>query len=102
MPRAAKAKPEKKEKKEKKVKDPNAPKKPMGAYMWFCKEMREQVKADNPDFSVTDIGRRLGELWKECEEDDKKKFHQLAEEDKERYNKENAAYQKKEKESKSD
>ncbi|KAG2433609.1 hypothetical protein HYH02_012538 [Chlamydomonas schloesseri] len=92
MPRAAKEKPEKKEKK---AKDPNAPKKPMGAYMWFCKEMRESVKADNPDFSVTDIGRRLGELWKECEEEDKKKFHKMAEEDKDRYNKENAAYQKK-------
>lgn len=46
--------------------------------MWFCKEMREQVKADNPEFSVTDIGRRLGELWKECEDDDKKKCVRVA------------------------
>lgn len=26
-----------------------------------------------PGMGVTDIGKRLGELWKECDEDDKKK-----------------------------
>jgi hypothetical protein len=42
--------------------------------------------------TVTDIGKRLGELWKEVSEEDKKKFYELAEKDKERYNKENAKY----------
>ncbi|KAG2499803.1 hypothetical protein HYH03_002099 [Edaphochlamys debaryana] len=88
MPRAAKEPIASK----KKAKDPNAPKKPCGAYMWFCKEMREAVKADNPGASVTDIGRRLGELWKEANEEEKRKFHKLADEDKERYNRENARY----------
>jgi hypothetical protein len=55
------------------LKDPNAPKKPLGAYMWFCKDMRESVKAEHPGMSVTDIGKRLGELWKEVNEQDKKK-----------------------------
>lgn len=43
-------------------------------------------------FSVTDIGKRLGELWKEVDEDAKKKFYEQAEKDKERYNREQAKY----------
>ncbi len=35
------------------VKDPNAPKKPCGAYMWFCKDKREEVKAENPGEEVS-------------------------------------------------
>ncbi|GIL65240.1 hypothetical protein Vafri_19053 [Volvox africanus] len=93
MPRAAKEKTAV-AKKEKKIKDPNAPKKPLGAYMWFCKDVRESVKKENPGLSVTEIGKRLGELWKEVSEEDKKKYLKQAEEDKERYNKESAAYNK--------
>eukprot|EP00201_Polytomella_parva_P011999 CAMPEP_0175062378 /NCGR_PEP_ID=MMETSP0052_2-20121109/14136_1 /TAXON_ID=51329 ORGANISM="Polytomella parva, Strain SAG 63-3" /NCGR_SAMPLE_ID=MMETSP0052_2 /ASSEMBLY_ACC=CAM_ASM_000194 /LENGTH=87 /DNA_ID=CAMNT_0016328395 /DNA_START=46 /DNA_END=309 /DNA_ORIENTATION=+ len=79
-------------KKEKKEKDPNAPKKPCGAYMWFCKEKREGVKSENPEMSVTDIGKRLGQLWKESSEEEKQRFHALAKKDKERYDKELAEY----------
>lgn len=53
MPKAAAAKPEKKEKKEKKVKDPNAPKKPLGAYMFYCAEQRPTIKAKNPELKVS-------------------------------------------------
>lgn len=83
------------EKKEKKPKDPNAPKKPCGAYMWFCKDERESVKKAHSDWGVTDIGKELGRLWKEMDESDKKKYYDMAEADKARYQKENAAYQKK-------
>lgn len=79
-------------KKRKPKKDPNAPKKPCGAYMFFCKETRESVKEEHPDWGVTQIGKRLGELWKLVDEDDKKKFFDLAEEDKERYKKAIAKY----------
>lgn len=79
-------------KKRKAKKDPNAPKKPCGAYMFFCKETRESVKEEHPDWSVTQIGKRLGELWKLVDEDDKKKFFELAEEDKARYQRDIAKY----------
>lgn len=81
-----------KEKKVKKVKDPLAPKKPCGAYMWFCKEMREDIKREHPDWSVTQIGRQLGLDWKSIDDDEKKRFYEMAEKDKERYNKEMASY----------
>lgn len=54
---------EKKEKKPKKEKDPNAPKKPLGAYFLFQADMRPKVKADNPDLKVTEVAKKIGELW---------------------------------------
>ena len=53
-------------------KDPNAPKKPSGPYIFFCNEKRESVKQAHPDYKVAEIGRALGELWKELTDDDKK------------------------------
>lgn len=40
-----------KKRKRKAKKDPNAPKNPMSAYLLFCEEWREKVKAANPDSS---------------------------------------------------
>ncbi|KAF9899521.1 hypothetical protein BX616_002971 [Lobosporangium transversale] len=40
-----------KKRKRKAKKDPNAPKNPMSAYLLFCEEWREKVKAQNPDSS---------------------------------------------------
>ncbi len=96
MPKAAKAeKPAKKAakkvekptkaKKEKKAKDPNAPKKPMGAYMWFCKDKRDEVKKSHPGAGVADIAKELGAMWKNVK--DKKKYEAEAAKDKERYEK---------------
>ncbi|GAX75226.1 hypothetical protein CEUSTIGMA_g2670.t1 [Chlamydomonas eustigma] len=89
MPKAKAEKSEKKAKgkKEKKEKDPNAPKKPLGAYMFFCAEMRPKVKEEHPDFKITEMASKLGELWKELDEKAKKKFQDKAEKDKERYQK---------------
>ena len=42
---------EPKKRKRKQKKDPNAPKNPMSAYLMFCEEWREKVKAQNPDAS---------------------------------------------------
>lgn len=66
-------------------KDPNAPKKPKSSYILFCSEKRNEIKKDNPELSATQITSRLGALWKECSEEDKKRYESLANEDKERY-----------------
>lgn len=42
---------EPKKRKRKAKKDPNAPKNPMSAYLLFCEEWREKVKAQNPESS---------------------------------------------------
>ncbi|WIA30031.1 hypothetical protein OEZ86_000126 [Tetradesmus obliquus] len=85
-----------KEKKEKKAKDPNAPKKNMGAYMWFCKDKRGEVKEAHPDWGVAEIGKEMGALWKKITDKDKKKYEAEAAKDKERYEKEMKSYKPKE------
>jgi len=42
------------------------PKRKPNAYMNFVKE--------NPDMGFTDIGRKLGEMWRELTDDEKKKY----------------------------
>eukprot|EP01023_Acetabularia_acetabulum_P027345 TRINITY_DN2588_c0_g1_i1.p4 TRINITY_DN2588_c0_g1~~TRINITY_DN2588_c0_g1_i1.p4 ORF type:complete len:117 (-),score=33.11 TRINITY_DN2588_c0_g1_i1:238-588(-) len=81
-----------KERKQRARKDPDAPKKPMGAYMWFSKVKREEVKIKHPNKKVTDIGRILGEMWRNLTDDEKKEFQLMAEDDKKRYEKDIEEY----------
>jgi len=82
-----------KAKKEKKVKDPNAPKKPCGAYMFFCKDKRGAIKAAKPAATTPEIGKELGKLWGALSDGDKVKYNKQAEGDKVRYEKEKKAYE---------
>ena len=66
-------------------KDPNAPKKPKSSYILFCSEKRNEIKEKNPELSATQITSRLGALWKQCSEQEKKRYESLANDDKERY-----------------
>jgi hypothetical protein len=79
-------------KKKKAKKDPNAPKKGLGPFFIFSKEMRPTIKAENPDMQATDMGRKLGELFRALTPEVKEKYEKLAKEDKARYTKENEAY----------
>lgn len=45
--------------KKKAKKDPNAPKGPMNAYMFFSQSVRDEIKAENPDFKMGDIVSNL-------------------------------------------
>lgn len=51
---------------------PNAPKKPSGAYIWFCNEHRGKIKGEHSDWGVAEIGKELGALWKTQTDEDKK------------------------------
>ena len=72
-------------KKSKKPIDPNAPKKNVSSYMHFCKEKRKQVKEDYPDLGTSEIGSKLGELWRALSDKDKTNYVKQAEADKTRY-----------------
>lgn len=78
--------------KAKKVKDPNAPKKGMSAFMLFSNEQRNKIKADNPESSFGEIGRKVGEAWKALSEKQKQTYVKKAEEDKKRYESEMETY----------
>ncbi|KAL1921404.1 uncharacterized protein VTP21DRAFT_11120 [Calcarisporiella thermophila] len=74
-------------------KDPNAPKRNLTAYMMFVQQQRKVVQQENPTVSFGQIGKILGEKWKNLEEDEKKKYVKMAEKDKERYEKQKSEYE---------
>merc|ERR1712066_1107880 len=84
-PKSSKPKASKSIKKTKSGKDPNKPKKNLSAFMFFSKDMREEVVADNPDASFGEIGKLLGAAWKDLSAKDKKPYEAKAEKDKKRY-----------------
>ena len=76
----------------KKKKDPNAPKRATTAFMFYSTKMRPIIKEDKPDIKFTEMGKLIGEKWRELSDDDKKEFEDLAEKDKQRYADEMAKY----------
>jgi len=84
---------EKKTKKTKKATD--APKKNKSGYLFFCQEMRQVVKEENPDMKTNEIMAELGARWKELKENEPeevKKYMEMAGEDKTRYEEEMKNY----------
>ena len=69
----------------KRAKDPNAPKKPLSGFFWFCGEERKRIKEQNPGFSVGDVAKECGKLWREVNATTKAKFQEMARLDKARY-----------------
>lgn len=51
-------------KKDKKDVDPNKPKRPMSAYFLWLNASREDIKAEHPGISVTDLSKKAGEMWR--------------------------------------
>ena len=76
----------------KKVSDPNKPKKGNTAWIFFTNDMREKVKADNPDAKTTDLTKIMSPMWKALSPEDKKPYEDKAKADKERYEKEMENY----------
>lgn len=74
----------------KRKKDPNAPKRALSAFFCFCNDERPKVKAAHPGYSVGDIAKELGRRWESCP--NKSKYEAMANKDKERYEREMAAY----------
>merc|ERR1712039_36270 len=61
---------------QKPIKDPNAPKKPLSAYFLFSQEERLKVKAENPDYSITEVAKELGKRWATLNPDIKNSYEQ--------------------------
>lgn len=76
----------------KKRRDPNAPKQPLTAFFIYSSEERQKVKDDNPTFSVVDVAKELGRRWNEISAELKQTFHQRADEERQKYDLEMAAY----------
>jgi hypothetical protein len=78
--------------KKKKTKDENAPKGAKSSYMYFCEAMRSDLKEREPELTFGEVGKKLGNMWKELDEDAKAPWTEKAAQDKERYNNAMADY----------
>ncbi len=78
--------------KNKKVKDPNAPKRATTAYLIFMAEVRGKVKEENPNLKSNELSKIMGQMWRDMDSSDKKKYEDLAEKDKKRYKEEMESY----------
>jgi len=72
-------------KKTKKKKATGEPKKGKSAYIFFCAEERPLLKEENPEMPAKEVLVELGARWKALADKDKKKYNDLAAEDKKRY-----------------
>ncbi|XP_051516660.1 high mobility group protein B2-like [Myxocyprinus asiaticus] len=75
-----------------KKKDPNAPKRPPSAFFVFCSEFRPTVRSENPNLSIGEIAKKLGELWSRQSSKDRVPYEQKAMKLREKYEKDVAAY----------
>jgi hypothetical protein len=78
--------------KKKKSKDKNAPKRGKTAFIFFVNEIRDKVKAEKPALTFSEMGKELSARWAQLNENARKKYHDLAVQDKSRYETEKAAY----------
>merc|ERR1712034_64582 len=55
----------------KRPKDKNAPKRALSAFFIFASEIRDEVRENNPDASIGQIGKILGQQWQALSQDRK-------------------------------
>ena len=67
------------------MKDPNAPKKPLSAYFLFSQEERLKVKAEFPDYSITEVAKELGRRWAQIDPAIKQSYEQRYQESRRQY-----------------
>ena len=68
----------KKEKKESEGSGEEKPKKKLTSYFLFMKDTRPGVAKSNPAFSVTEISKELGRMWKELTDEEKAEWKEKA------------------------
>lgn len=54
--------------------EPKKKPKQLSPYMKFCKETRTTVVKENPKLTFGEVGRKMGEIWRDMSEDEKKKY----------------------------
>jgi hypothetical protein len=80
--------------KRKKKKDPDAPKGTRNGYMFYVQEHRAKRGKEHPDKGAAELTKMIGAEWKDLSDSKKKKYLDLAAEDKKRYQREMKEYNK--------
>lgn len=74
------------------LKPPKAPDRPLVPYMRFSRKMWAKVRADHPDAQLWDIGKVIGQLWRDAPDSEKAIYQQEYEIEKTEYEKALKAY----------
>ena len=64
----------KKVRRARRVKEEGAPKKPATCFVYYSNLVREKIRAENPGISFTNMGRKLGKMWREMDVEEKKSY----------------------------
>lgn len=96
MAKDAAASSDKKKRVVRRKKDPNAPRRGLSAFMFFAKEKRLEIVNANPELKsqMTKVGKMVGEAWGKLQPEERKRFEDMAAQDKARYLTEMAAFKK--------
>lgn len=73
-------------------KDPNAPKRVSGPYVFFTQDIRQQINSEFPGINFVESGRIMGERWRNLSPQEKKRYEDMAAEDKVRFEREMEEY----------
>lgn len=73
-------------------KPPKQPDKPLPAYMRYSRKVWEKVKASHPEMKMWDIGKLIGEQWRNLPEDERQGFFAEYEVEKAEYQEAMKAY----------
>lgn len=68
-----------------KKKDPNAPKRALSAYFFFCNDIRQETRDENPNKKITEIATLLAEKWRALPDKKRVKYQKQHEEAKIKY-----------------
>lgn len=66
-------------------KDPMCPKKAKTSYMFFCRDNRDKILKENPNILLGEQSKLLSKLWKEINPEDRLKYIEISNVDKQRY-----------------
>ncbi|KAK6101694.1 HMG (high mobility group) box family protein [Brugia pahangi] len=74
------------------LKPPKPPDRPLVPYMRFSRKMWAKVRAENPDSQLWDIGKVIGQMWRDAPESEKAIYHQEYDIERQEYEKALKAY----------
>jgi hypothetical protein len=69
------------------------PKGAKNAFLYYSMAVREEIKNQNPEASLGELSRIIGQSWKDLDAEEQQPYNNLAVEDKQRYQSEVAAFQ---------